>query len=284
MSDTPLKRCSRGDQCVHPETKNGWLPATTEYFSPRRGKNNRFSSQCRKCRSMYYHRNPEPAKQRAKQRAVEKRDEIRAYKHAWYEKNKPRLLAEAKVYRRDHAEAIAASKRRWMIRRGDHYRLQKRQHYVDNREAYLERNHRRYAVNRDQILAHQKEYAGAHRAERRVTARRYRETHREHIRAQQTRWRINNRATDQATKRRYKARQRGAVGSHTGADIAEIYRSQRGLCWWCGKPVGEDYHVDHRIPLARGGTNYPNNLCISCPRCNQSKKDRLPHEWSDRLL
>lgn len=85
-----------------------------------------------------------------------------------------------------------------------------------------------------------------------------------------------------ANRRREHAIRNG--GRFTAGDIELILRSQKGLCWWCGKKVGDKYHVDHRIPLSRGGSNAPENLVISCPPCNLSKNDKLPHEWSNRLL
>lgn len=73
-------------------------------------------------------------------------------------------------------------------------------------------------------------------------------------------------------------------GEFTKEDILLQYRSQHGKCWWCTKRVGGKYHVDHVRPLARGGTNNPNNLVISCPDCNLAKNDKLPHEWIGRLF
>lgn len=67
-------------------------------------------------------------------------------------------------------------------------------------------------------------------------------------------------------------------------DVAKQLKSQNGLCWWCSKPLGDKWHVDHRIPLTRGGTNTAGNIVIAHPKCNQSKGDKLPWEWSDRLL
>jgi 5-methylcytosine-specific restriction endonuclease McrA len=55
---------------------------------------------------------------------------------------------------------------------------------------------------------------------------------------------------------------------------------QRGKCHWCGEKVGRFYHVDHVVPLSKGGSNGPENLVIACAFCNISKHDRLPHEWS----
>jgi 5-methylcytosine-specific restriction endonuclease McrA len=81
-----------------------------------------------------------------------------------------------------------------------------------------------------------------------------------------------------------RARRLKASGSHTQNDIHILLKSQKGLCWWCDKPVGNRYHVDHRIPLTRGGSDAPENLCISCPECNLRKQNKLPQEWNGRLL
>lgn len=80
------------------------------------------------------------------------------------------------------------------------------------------------------------------------------------------------------------AKRRAAEGYYTKSDVELLMRSQKGLCWWCSKPFGSNYEIDHRIAIARGGTNWPNNLCIACFDCNRSKHDKLPHEWIGRLL
>lgn len=84
--------------------------------------------------------------------------------------------------------------------------------------------------------------------------------------------------------RQRKVRRKQSLGAYTLQDVQVMLQSQKGLCWWCGVSVGEVYHVDHRVPLSRGGTNYPENLCISCPNCNLSKHNKLPQEWNGRLL
>lgn len=86
-----------------------------------------------------------------------------------------------------------------------------------------------------------------------------------------------------------RAKRKGAQGEYTKLDIDIQKQSQTDShghlrCWWCGKVIKNDYHIDHRIALARGGTNWPNNLCIACPHCNLSKHDKLPCEWIGRLI
>lgn len=85
-----------------------------------------------------------------------------------------------------------------------------------------------------------------------------------------------------------RARKLKAGGSHTSGDVAHQLQSQRGRCYWCGdalKTQGEEkFHVDHLIPLSRGGTNGRENIVCSCSFCNLSRHNKLPHEWSNRLL
>lgn len=85
--------------------------------------------------------------------------------------------------------------------------------------------------------------------------------------------------------RRRRARKAQAEGTHTVADMRRQYKVQKGLCWWCLQPVKwEDRHDDHLIPLSKNGTNWPNNMVVSCAHCNCSKSAMMPDEFSGRLF
>lgn len=83
---------------------------------------------------------------------------------------------------------------------------------------------------------------------------------------------------------RRRALKMGSGGKYTKADVELHYQSQKGRCWWCGKSLNGNFHIDHRVPLSRGGSNDARNICISCPECNCRKHDKYPHEWNGRLL
>lgn len=88
-----------------------------------------------------------------------------------------------------------------------------------------------------------------------------------------------------AETQRYRARKARAEGSHTAADIRQQLAAQKRRCWWCHEPLpGNDYHVDHLIPLYRQGSNGPENIVIACPDCNLSKNAKMPWEFNGRLL
>jgi 5-methylcytosine-specific restriction endonuclease McrA len=68
---------------------------------------------------------------------------------------------------------------------------------------------------------------------------------------------------------------------YTADDVQELMYSQRGRCRGCnGSLVVLGYHVDHRIPLSKGGRNDKSNLQLLCPPCNLRKSDKLPLENS----
>lgn len=100
-----------------------------------------------------------------------------------------------------------------------------------------------------------------------------------------TEWVRRNRERAREQVRRRRARLKG-VDSRlvTERDIRRLYWRQRGQCAYCGVSLGTDYHVDHVIPVSRGGRNSVGNLLLACPTCNLSKGDKLLSEWRYRNI
>lgn len=89
------------------------------------------------------------------------------------------------------------------------------------------------------------------------------------------------RAIARIATQRYRARKRDVGGEYTIEDLQAQFTRQNGKCYWCNEDLDpENYQADHVIPVSRGGSNGPENIVCACAWCNQSKSDRLPHEWS----
>lgn len=141
---------------------------------------------------------------------------------------------------------------------------------------------------RDKKIAYSRQWKRDNPDKVREAQRRWYRANADKVNERIRRWRHENpdkvREIRRCSVRNYRARKAKCSGKHTAADIRAQYKSQNGRCWWCGKKVGDKYEVDHRIPIARGGSNAPDNIVISCQKCNRSKNDKLPHEWNGRLL
>jgi 5-methylcytosine-specific restriction endonuclease McrA len=107
----------------------------------------------------------------------------------------------------------------------------------------------------------------------------------EHIREKSKAWRRANPEKAAAISRNKEARKRAAPGRHSAADIAEIRRLQRDRCAEpsCRCRLRGAGHIDHIIPLARGGHNDRRNLQFLCGPCNMHKHAKDPIEFAREL-
>ena len=96
--------------------------------------------------------------------------------------------------------------------------------------------------------------------------------------AQVCRWQAANQIKVAAVQHARRAREIGAKGKYTKADIDRLFVIQDGKCAsaWCRKSIVTEIHIDHVISLARDGSNDPINLQLLCPSCNRRKWAKHP--------
>lgn len=86
----------------------------------------------------------------------------------------------------------------------------------------------------------------------------------------------DGRAVEKGRKRRAR-KTGGACESATAAEIRDM-TEERGV-YACAACWGPAEHLDHIIPLSRGGCDAAHNLQWLCAPCNLSKGARLMEEW-----
>lgn len=61
--------------------------------------------------------------------------------------------------------------------------------------------------------------------------------------------------------------------------FSRLIKLQRGKCACCGLPLGDDYHLDHIMPLKLGGINADANMQLLRAKCNLQKNAKHPIDF-----
>lgn len=112
----------------------------------------------------------------------------------------------------------------------------------------------------------------------------YLERNRARIYAAQRAWEKKNPEKVKATKHNYKIKRRAKESSGISTrELSDWACSQAKVCYWCLTKCENEYHIDHYVPLAKGGKHEIDNLVIACPTCNMRKNAKDPYEYANSL-
>lgn len=134
--------------------------------------------------------------------------------------------------------------------------------------------------NADKIREMKKAWRDKNREHVRITDRQRGSRHKEKVLERALAWQRDNPDGVRARAARRRARKAGSSGNYTTVDIKVILKLQRGRCAYCRTRVGRAFHVDHIVPLFRGGSNDRTNIQICCSKCNSGKSARDPIEYA----
>jgi hypothetical protein len=62
---------------------------------------------------------------------------------------------------------------------------------------------------------------------------------------------------------------------------ALVFKKNNGKCFYCDDQleIDAEWHIEHKQPKSKGGTNDIENLVPSCPSCNLKKRDKTAKEF-----
>jgi 5-methylcytosine-specific restriction endonuclease McrA len=176
---------------------------------------------------------------------------------------------------------------------GKQYRIEnpdyRKNYQVEHRDRLLAQNAAYYAENWHREHARRKahrlsntEYHSQYRAARREEIAAYqRERNRLGInRALAKIWREKNPGVLRSHRSNRRARKLAAGGKMSRDIVSRLLILQKGRCACCTVNLRKTgHHLDHVIPLARGGSNSDSNAQLLCPTCNLRKSAKDPIEF-----
>ena len=259
MSDGTGKQCSvcgevkcYGSFTRRKQSPDGWNP------------------RCKSCRNAYERermakrmqdpqlKDQENAKQRRKYWADPAKANARG--RSWYEANQEAARASSKRWRDANQDRVKETTRKWRERNPDRISVHNRAYRSKNSERYKSARQERYAANPEPT---------------KVRARNWYLSNLERARATNKAWYLNNQ--DKVHRSRVKRRLNLELASVGPVDISGLIAACE-TCYLCSDPLVGEVHVDHVIPLSKGGAHSYGNLKPTHARCNLRKSDLLLHD------
>ena len=141
-------------------------------------------------------------------------------------------------------------KKAWRVAHPEEARLMFRKNYQTYREQELERKAGYYEKHKE----HRREYMKEYRASK------------------------NGKAKTKEGGERYRAKRLNQFVEDIDRDA--VFLRDGGVCHICGLLVETSvWHLDHIVPISKGGLHCYSNVAVSHPSCNRGKRDRDLREY-----
>lgn len=136
-----------------------------------------------------------------------------------------------------------------------------------------------YSLNKENVKTRAKRWAESNPDKRKVIESKYRSENPLKAKLRGDKWRRDKPELSRRNVQNYRARKR-ANGGILSKDVASrLFNLQKGKCACCGEPLGDNYHLDHIVPINLGGANEDWNIQLLRQRCNNQKHDMHPVDF-----
>lgn len=264
-----LKKCRRGDQCIHPD---GPLLPHSEFGAHKKGRNG-LKARCKKCS------NAENTAWNQAHREQRRASGIR-HRIANPEKAKERDARRRKL----NPSALALrrlSGRRVCLKCGIEY-PRTAEHFHRNSRLSDGLSYRCKSCAIKATRSHYQENI----EERREVGKRYREENPEKVLAASLKWQRNNPEKLRVRRQRRESRKKALPAQLTADEWQWLLEQSGHCCVYCGKHESEvgPLAQEHVVPLSKGGGYTIFNIRPSCTSDNSRKGPRTPEQAGMKMV
>ena len=177
------------------------------------------------------------------------KDKIKEYHKNYYENNKDKIKESWKNYRENNKDKRKESWKNYYENNKDKIKKY-REKNKDKRKGYMKEYNKKYRENnKDKLKEYIKEYCE------------------------------NNKDKRKGYTHKRRALKLGNGGSYTQLQWLDTLEYFDYKCAYTGECIKHGCHVEHIVPVSKGGTSYIWNLVPSTERANLSKRNRDMEEW-----
>lgn len=164
------------------------------------------------------------------------------------------------------------------------WRLNNPEKHAAQKLAYKEKQRlsdaKYYEKNKRRIIARQLNYDLSNHKKVQEYRADWRSKNKDKLKPYLKKWREDNKSLCQKYHRNRKARVLGNGGVSSENIGQKLFKLQKSKCACCKKSlIKNKFHIDHIVPLAKGGGSEDKNLQLLCIKCNLQKKSKCPIEF-----
>lgn len=206
-----------------------------------------------KKRKPYYYKNKKKLAEQSKKYYIENKTRISAHGYEYRKGKKKEIIEQSKVYYQKNKERVKKYRKEYYLKNKEEVLKKSKNAREKNKDKISEYRKKRWKENKDILKAKNKEWRQSDRGRIMV--------------------RLNN-------IKRVGIKKSVDDGTITNKSIKSIWT---GNCKICNKEIdinakrGEEKHchLDHIIPLTKGGTHSIKNVQWLCPQCNIRKSNKI---------
>jgi 5-methylcytosine-specific restriction endonuclease McrA len=211
------------------------------------------------------------------QRVIRKLEKTE-YQKEYRQHNKEHIKEYMKEYRKKKSNAIKIQRREWANRN----REQRKKYMKEWEIANAEHRSQYKAARSYEDKVWQDAYNATDKARRAREA--YKVANRDKIRQANSIYESKPENKAKKRLRKHKRRSLEKSGKLSPNLIQTLLSSQKRKCIYCGHKISVKHsHLDHIMPLSKGGKNSNSNIQLLCPSCNLKKASKHPIEFAQSI-
>lgn len=195
---------------------------------------------------------------------------------------KPCAKAMVTAYRAANPELAKSRYRSWIAANKDRVKATSAAYREANKDRIKLVKSLHYAANAERIKAKTAAWGKANPERARALSVAWKKANPDKVKAGAAAYLQSNLGKHRVNQHTRRARKSKAGGKLSQGLSDKLFILQKGKCPCCKRPLGDDFHLDHIMPLALGGTNTDCNIQLLRAKCNVSKGAKHPTEFMQR--